>query len=79
MATIINPPGLPTVQISTLGVGQWCLHPAFPGACLRLLEKRSTDSLFVVFSAGEDAGVAIRANTQLVTPISAPVLIELTF
>jgi hypothetical protein len=79
MATIVNLPGASTVAISTLTVGQWCVHASYPGSVLCLLEKRATDSLFAQFSETANCAPLVRANSQLVTPVSNPESIELTF
>lgn len=76
MALIINFPAAPTVLISSLTVGQWCIHPLYPGSVLRLLEKRATDSLFAQFSDTVNCGALVRANSQSVTVV--PDLEELT-
>lgn len=79
MALINNFPAAPTVLISSLTVGQWCIHPLYPGSVLRLLEKRATDSLFAQFSDTIDCGALVRANSQSVTVVPDPQQIELTF
>lgn len=79
MALIINFPAAPTVLISSLTVGQWCIHPSYPGSVLCLLEKRATDSLFAQFSETVNCGALVRANSQSVTVVPDPQQIELTF
>jgi hypothetical protein len=45
-----------------------------------LLEKRSTDSLFVQFTDGSaDCAGLVRANSQFVTPIGDPASIAIDF
>lgn len=79
MALINNFPAAPTVLISSLAPGQWCIHPLYPGSVLRLLEKRATDSLFAQFSDTVNCGALVRANSQSVTVVPDPQQIELTF
>lgn len=79
MATLTNVPGAPTVLISVMTEGQWCIHSSFPGSVLLLIEKRATDSAFAEFSATKNGSKLIRANSQAVTVIPAPDDISLSW